>query len=234
MPSPLRFILLNDLHYLDPACATHFSRIIPSINALRPTFVMLLGDLVEHASLPAFRRVQKLLTQFNCPVHTVPGNHDYHPTLGRTPYDIVFPNSANYVFTYANFQFLALDTCTGTAYQNVRVRLDTLTALRTLLPALNPTLPTVLFTHFPLSRAVPYSLRNPATLLALLSKHRLRATFGGHFHGRTLHHYHGIPLHTSPCIARSRQNHDGTTQKGYLLCTATVKSIHTRFIAVNG
>jgi hypothetical protein len=60
----------------------------------------------------------------------------------------------------------------------------------------------------------------------------LVAVFSGHFHGFTSRQSGLTTLTTNRCCAISRNNHDGTTAKGYFLCTAKDGQIQRQFVEV--
>lgn len=58
------------------------------------------------------------------------------------------------------------------------------------------------------------------------------AVFNGHFHGFTENRHGGAVITTNRCCSISRGNHDGTTEKGYFLCTARDGAIRRKFVEV--
>ena len=69
----------------------------------------------------------------------------------------------------------------------------------------------------------------------LLERYRafnLVAVFNGHFHGSTERRAGRTTLTTNRCCAISRNNHAGSTEKGYFLCTATDGQIGREFVEV--
>jgi hypothetical protein len=60
----------------------------------------------------------------------------------------------------------------------------------------------------------------------------LVAVFDGHYHGFTERHAGRTVLTTNRCCAISRNNHDGTPEKGYFLCTALDGQIQRQFVEV--
>jgi hypothetical protein len=75
----------------------------------------------------------------------------------------------------------------------------------------------VLCTHFPLAADVKMCPLNAEAVLSRFTGHNLRGVFGGHYHGRTSTPHGDIRLVTNACVARVRDNHDGTPEKGYLV-----------------
>jgi calcineurin-like phosphoesterase family protein len=230
--SLIRFVVLNDLHYMDKDCIAHLRGVVAKVNGLQPDFVMVLGDFVEHASLRTLRTVKLIFKNLNCPWFGVPGNHDYHAKRGRRAYDAVFPQATNYLFACGDFQFLAIDTCVGTAWKDVACGSETLASIKKLARRLNSERPTVLFTHFPLAKGVKYCLTNAEAILELFEKQRLIAVFGGHFHGTTRRRLGKTALYTCVGVARARENHDGTAGKGFLFCQGKAGRVKATFVPV--
>lgn len=73
---------------------------------------------------------------------------------------------------------------------------------------------------------------NADALLTRLLEFNLVAVFDGHFHGFTERVVGRTVLTTNRCCAISRDNHDGTKEKGYFLCTASAGGIQREFVEV--
>ena len=59
---------------------------------------------------------------------------------------------------------------------------------------------------------------NADALLARFDGYNLRATFSGHWHGYAERHFEHAAVTNSRCGSWWRKNHDGSPEKGYLLC----------------
>ncbi len=162
-------------------------------------------------------------------VLAVPGNHD-HRTSDRKPYEQAFPHSTNQHFDHKGWQFVGLDTCDGQKYENVAVQQTTLDYLDKLLPKLDRSRPTVVFTHFPVNSKTKYCLTNAEPLLARFKEHNLAATYGGHFHGFTEGKFGDTILTTNRCCSLKRNNHDGTKEKGYFVVEARDGKLTREFV----
>ncbi len=133
------------------------------------------------------------------------------------------PTLRNYFFIYRGWQFLALDTTDGSGYQDVPLTAETHRFAARCAADLDPRLPTILFTHFPLHPSVKYSLADGFALLKILSPLNLRIVFSGHFHGLT--EFSAPPpfpphlkLLTNRCCSPTRELHEETNLRGYFLC----------------
>ena len=103
------------------------------------------------------------------------------------------------------------------------------------LPTLDPLAPTVLATHFPLSSAIRSCPLNADAVLARFIGHNLRGVFGGHYHARTSAPRGDIHLITNACVARVRDNHDKTPEKGYLVVDGDANGrLKTSFVQFTG
>jgi 3',5'-cyclic AMP phosphodiesterase CpdA len=192
----------------------------------------MVGDLAEHGTSSELGPMRDILHSLRMDFHAVIGNHDYRSDTDRSVWDRIFPGSLNHQFEHRGWQIVGLDSSDGTRWQNTRVQPGTLNWLDGQLPKLNPAAPTVLFTHFPLGALVPMRPLNADDLLARFQEFNLVAVFDGHFHGFTERKSGRTTLTTNRCCAISRDNHDGTPEKGYFLCAAKDGQIQRRFIEV--
>ena len=228
------FVVLNDAHYRSPQCGPWFERVASSIKSLhaKPEFCLMVGDLAEHGTAAELGAMRDALRSFGLPFHTVIGNHDYVAPTDRQPYDTLFPGRLNYHFEHRGWRFIGLDTTEGTKYEKTYIQPPTFQWLDDTLPKLDRAQPTVVFTHFPLGDGVRMRPLNADALLTRLLEFNLVAVFDGHFHGFTERVVGRTVLTTNRCCAISRDNHDGTKEKGYFLCTASAGGIQREFVEV--
>ncbi|HWI58296.1 MAG TPA: metallophosphoesterase [Bacillota bacterium] len=229
-----RFIAINDTHFQSPQCPAWFEQVRASVRTLepKPEFCLMIGDLSEHGTRAELGAMQAVLRSLDMPHHVVIGNHDYGSDTARSAWDELFPHSLNYHFEHRGWRFLGLDSTQGREWQKTRVQSTTLKWLDDQLPKLNPTEPTVVFTHFPLGQEVSTRPSNADELLARFKHFNLAAALNGHFHGFTERRCGPTVLTTNRCCAISRNNHDRTSEKGYFLCTAQAGQIQRQFIEV--
>lgn len=240
MPDPsFSFLCVSDLHCLDVECADWLNRqVVPSMRETVRTastpidFCLVLGDLAENATDEEFAMARDALQRIGVPLYPVPGNHDYTADDKRETFDRLFPGSVNYAFTHKGWQFIGLDTTDGRRYDGTAVPDATLRWLDEHVPALDPGLPTVVFTHFPLAASVRYCPTNAGSLLDRLHGLNLRAVLSGHFHGTTSVPFGQAVLTTGPCCALKRNNHDRSPAKGYCVWTARGATPTHRFVEV--
>ena len=227
-----RFVVVNDLHYIDSGCGQWLGGVMTRIKAEKPDFCFVAGDLTEHGREEHLKAVREVLEQTGVPYHVVIGNHDYATHTDRAPYEAVFPNQLNYVFEHKSWQFVALDTSEGTQYQDTRVQPATLRWVDEHAGKLNRRKPTVIVTHFPLGPGVQYRPLNADELLEKFVDVNVRAIFSGHFHGFTERVLKDAILTTNRCCALKRNNHDKTTEKGFFVCDAKGQHVLRSFLQV--
>lgn len=215
------FVVANDFHHHEPACDAWFEKLFRQIGAHRGVELCFgLGDLAHRGTRESFLAIRRLSALAGVPFHVTPGNHDCDVTKDTSLFSEVFPNSLNYAFTHRGWQFVVIDSTTGTAYKETRVTDVSLAWLDRQLADLDRSAPTVLLTHFPLAAAAKYCVANAEEVLARFTSLNLRATLSGHFHSRTRFERGVAELVTNVCCSRVAGNHDGTTEKGYWLCHA--------------
>jgi 3',5'-cyclic AMP phosphodiesterase CpdA len=227
-----RFIQVNDVHCHTPACAAWLVRVTTSMRERKPAFVLLCGDLTEAGGAERMEQVKTAFAGIGAPVHAVPGNHDYLAPDDRSAYDRVFPGSLNHAFDHGGWHFAGLDTTEGQKYTGTTISAATLDWAKAHARETDPSVPLVLFTHFPLGAGMPMRPVNADDLLAPFLQHNLQAVFCGHHHGFTESNERGVSITTNRCCAISRQNHDGSVDKGYFLCTAGPRGLYRSFVRV--
>src|SRR5262245_26249116 len=133
-----RFVVVNDLHYMSEECGVWLRRAVASINAKKPEFCIVAGDLTDHGTEDEMEKVREILKEIAVPMHVVIGNHDYTTLNERGAYEKAFPDQINYSFEHNGWQFVGLDTTEGTRYDKTNVPDATLNWLDKELPKLQP------------------------------------------------------------------------------------------------
>lgn len=231
------FLVLNDLHHTADECTTWLTQVVAQLKQLHPSaeLALVLGDLTDLGTESSHVAVRETLATWGRRFHVQIGNHDYLTPTDRAAYERVFPNSLNYTFRYRGWQFVGVDTTEGQKYEKTQVQPATMSWLDENLKQLETERPTVLFTHFPLAADVQYTPQNANALLEKFRPFNLRAVFGGHYHALTERRdARGVALTTNRCCARLRGNHDGSKEKGYLLCTTQAGTVRHQFVEFRG
>jgi DNA repair exonuclease SbcCD nuclease subunit len=225
------FFIINDLHYLTPECGKWLEKVVASMKAqkAKPEFCVIAGDLSDKGLAADYVIVRDIFKTLEMPVHVIPGNHDYVKGKDKRPYLEVFPNKLNYTFDHKGWQFVLLDSTDGTA-ATVAVQKPTLDYVDAALPKLDKSKPTLLVTHFPMGPGVKMRATNADDLLDRFKPYNLAGVFGGHYHAFTETTLRDIPIKTNRCCSLKRQNHDGTKEKGYFLCSAKDGKVTPTFV----
>ncbi|MCY3024249.1 MAG: metallophosphoesterase [Planctomycetota bacterium] len=229
-----RFVVVNDLHYVDAACGRWLETVIARMKADQdqPAFCLLAGDLANDGTREQLAGVRDVFKTLGVPVCAVIGNHDWLGFDDRKPYEELFQKQLSYHFDHDGWLLLGLDTTDGQHWAKTAVQKPTLDWLDETLPKLDKKRPMIVFTHFPLGAGVQYRPANADDVLARFKEHNLRAVFCGHFHGFTERKVGDAVLTTNRCCALKRGNHDGTKEKGYFLCHVKDGNVERKFVEI--
>lgn len=229
-----RFVVINDAHFQSPQCPAWFDCVSASVRSQdpKPEFCLMVGDLADHGKESELGPMRDVLRSLSMPFHVVIGNHDYVSDSDRSIWDKIFPDRLNHQIEHRGWRFVGLDSTQGTKASSTRIQSDTLSWLDTHRTKWDHAQPTVVFTHFPLGAGVPMRPLNADDALTRFKEFNLVAVFNGHHHGFTERKSSRATFTTNKCCAISRENHDGTKEKGYFLCTAKDSDIQREFIEV--
>ncbi len=228
------FVALNDAHYSSPQCSQFFERVTASMKShvVKPEFCLMIGDLAEHGTERELGGMRDVLRGFGMPFHAVIGNHDYSSQTDRSSWDRSFARSLNHHFEHRGWNIVGLDSSEGLKYQDTSIQPTTLGWLDDNLRKLDKKLPTILFTHFPLGPGARYRPKNADELLERFKDFNIVSVLNGHFHSFTEKIVGQTVFTTNKCCSISRNNHDGTKEKGYFLCHAKEGRMVREFIEV--
>ena len=224
------FIVVNDTHYLDDDCGEWLRHVVAQMKAERPAFCLHLGDLVERCTRANLNAVKAIFSELGVPTYFEIGNHDYGGGDNRSTYEELFPNRINYHFTHEQWRFVGLDSTDGQRWEKTSIPDTTLRWVDEHIAGFDREQPMALFTHFPLGEGVAFRPANADLLLERFRNHNLQAIWSGHFHGHTARTRGAALLTTGRCCALKRDNHDGTAEKGFVVCTARDGRITQRFV----
>ncbi|HYZ86687.1 MAG TPA: metallophosphoesterase [Bryobacteraceae bacterium] len=183
-PGDFTFVHLTDTHIQPEQRAAEGCRAcFRQVNAVKPEFILIGGDLVfDAADVPPqrakvvydlYRESVKLI---EAPTHAVIGNHDVFcvttksggtpdtPGYGKRMFED-HVGKRYYSFTHKGWQFLALDSIHLTSNDRFigRIDDDQLTWLKNTLAAVDRTTPLVVLTHIPLVTGFLHFASSPAT-----------------------------------------------------------------------
>lgn len=220
--SSLRIAVLNDLHHDSPDCDGWFRGVAASVSELNPDICVLAGDLANKGLEASLIAVREIFSAVGCPICAVPGNHDCDVTGDTSLYAKVFPGQLNYSIHISGWQLIFLDTTDGVAWKETQIAEQTLDWLSDSVSTMDDTMPTLVFSHFPLSSSIHMAPLNVDRVWQILAPLSVRAAFCGHFHGQ--HTVIRPPLVTTNiCCARPgvRGNFDDDPRKGFWDINAT-------------
>lgn len=227
------FVVLSDLHYREARCAQWTAAVVAHLSQLRPrpAFCVLAGDLTEDGTPGQLTAVKRAFSGLPFPVHALPGNHDCDLEGSFENYRAVYGPTLNYRFSVAGREFLVLDSTEGRKVYRARVSRESLDWLDGQLAGLPRERPLTLFTHLPFGKNWLRPV-NADAVIRLFAHHRLDGVFSGHWHGLTQTRRESTLLVTGRCASRWRRNHDGSDEKGYLLCEVRSGRLSYRFVSV--
>ncbi|MBI2432234.1 MAG: metallophosphoesterase [Candidatus Hydrogenedentes bacterium] len=179
---------------------------------------------------------QQSLDKLTRPYFCVPGNHDVTPGSENiyANYEQAFGDRQWEKDNLARWMFLGLDTCEGTA-SDVTVSPDRIEWLQQQLKKIGKDRPIALATHHPFNPSTKaYRVRNAEELLGLFAGHNLKLVMSGHFHGNQVEERDGVLFTTTACCSSTRDNHDGTAEKGFRLFHVDAESITHEFVVTAG
>jgi len=225
-----RFLVINDTHCTSQECGRYLEGVVAQMKGEQSEFCLHAGDLTDKADRPYFEAVKDIFGPLPGTMYPVIGNHDYLTQTDRKSYTQTYPLRFNYYFRHRGWQFVGLDPSEGQHSEKTTIHPATFQWLDDYLPRLNQKKPTIIFTHFPLGAGVPYRPLNADALLDRFREFNLQAVFSGHYHGFTERKAGAVVLTTNRCCSLKRNNHDGTKEKGYFVCTAQDGRIDRSFV----
>ncbi len=230
----LKFATLSDLHIVDSRGAGLVGRAVNAINNDKAVdFVVVLGDLTEHGTLPQMNIAARALGRLEKPYFCVPGEHDLNDGI-EDPYEFyrrVFKKT-QWRTGDEGWIVLGLDTCGGTAEHPI-VAEENVEWLRKELSHTDKKKPLALMAHHPLSPGTKgIRLENADEILALFSEHNLKLVASGHYHGNEVEEHDGVLFTSTACCSGVANNDDGTEEKGFRIYTLENSLVQHEFVAV--
>ncbi len=247
------FALLSDLHLGRGDGKVQFPKnVIPRVNALKPSFVLIGGDIsFQEGVIEDILAMQRL---FEAPVYHAIGNHEMmmdrlHPK--RAFQRLLGPTY--YSFTCGRVHYVMLDGCTPapyrTGWQNVVGFIDDV-QLRWLeedLARVAPGHSVVAFIHIPIvsqyserrgigpKEEPAWEIMNDDKVVDLLAKHKVKVVFQGHMHENEHIHCRGIRFIETASVSGAwwaGDNVDGSPQ-GFRLVTCEGAEVSSAWVATD-
>ncbi|MBX7255910.1 MAG: metallophosphoesterase [Candidatus Hydrogenedentes bacterium] len=233
-PGRVTFAAINDIHVLDSRSISIVVRAAEMINATdKVRFTVALGDLASDGQLGELSLAYDALSRLEKPWFAIPGNHDVN--MGAK--DILnnyrkFFGEPDHRQEDEGWLFIGIDSCNENK-SDVAIRPDQIDWLKKQLKHTNGKRPIALFTHHPFNpNTKAYRVQNADEVLGLFSEHNLKLVASGHFHGNQEETRDGILFTTTACCSSTRDNHDGTTSKGFRLFHLDKDSVTTEYVEV--
>lgn len=218
-----------------------FTLAVKQINAMKPDFVVICGDLVQGPDDKSFADFNAIKAGFKLPCHCAPGNHDvrnqptaeslrrYREKIGR---DYFAFEHKGYTFVVANTQLWKAPLAGESEKHDAWFR-------KTLETARSKNSPVVVVVHYPLfvkspdEKEIYYNLplAKRKELLDLCEKNGVVAFLAGHTHKLIVKDYKGIQMVNGETTSR---NFDKRPM-GFRLWKADGKEgLSHRFVALEG
>jgi len=233
-PGKLTFAVIGDIHVLDARSTSIVNKAMASINGnTNVRFTVMCGDIATDGNWSEFKLAKSSLDRLSRPYFAVPGNHDVCMKAKdiyanyRKHFD-----DADWHAENEGWLFMGIDS-TNEAKSDVTIRPDQIEWIQNQLKKTNAKRPIALFCHHPFNpNSKAYRVQNADEVLGLFSGHNLKLVAAGHFHGNQEETREGVLFTTTACCSSTRDNHDGTTSKGYRLFHVENETITTEYVEV--
>ena len=179
-----------------------FKQAVKQINALKPDFVLICGDLVHIADEKSFADFNKINAGFTVPCYCVAGNHDVggKPTRKSLQYYHKIVGKDYYSFEHKGYAFVIVNTQLWRTLVKGEAEKQDKWLKATLDAASKKKQPIFIVGHYPLflkDSAEDYGdfdlpIETRKKLLTLFEKRNVVAVLGGHTHRLIIKDYKGI------------------------------------------
>lgn len=190
-----------------------FRQAVKQINARRPDFVVICGDLVNGARASSFRDLKAVKSGFGVPCYCAPGNHDVanHPTAATLNRYRKAMGRDYFAFDHKGCTFIILDTQLWKAPVAGESEKQEAWLKETLRRTNRAHRPVFIVQHYPLFEKTPdepetyYNLPEPKRqeLLQLFERSGVVAILAGHTHTTSRRSFQGIQMVTSETTSRN-------------------------------
>ena len=181
-----------------------FKQAVKQVNALKPDFVLICGDLVDNANEKSFADLNNIKAGFTMPCYCAPGNHDVgnEPTLESLKYYRKAVGKDFYSFEHKGCTFVIVNTQLWKAPVQGESEKHEGWFKATLKAASEKKHRIFIVGHHPLFIKKPdedeeymnLPLEKRKELLGLFEKRNVVAVLGGHTHKLIINNYKGIQL----------------------------------------
>jgi 3',5'-cyclic AMP phosphodiesterase CpdA len=181
-----------------------FKQAVSQINALKPDFVVICGDLVDKADDKSFADFNEIKAGLAVPCYCVAGNHDIgnNPTPESLEYYRNVVGKDYYSFEHKGYTFVVVNTSLWKVRVNGESEEHDAWFKETLKAASEKRSPVFVVAHYPLYITEPdegedyfnLPVDKRGELLALFEQHGVVAVLAGHTHRTIVNDYKGIQL----------------------------------------
>jgi len=228
------FAAINDMHVTDTASAALLEKAVAHINAdARIRFVAALGDMATMGQTEELAAAKTSLDRLKPRYFAVPGNHDVamQPDNPFGNYRSVL-GDPHWVHEDGGWAFIGFNSC-ELALSDVTVSPEEVAWLKEQAARVDAKRPIAIFCHHPLNpNTRQYRIRNADDILAVFAGRALKLAAAGHWHGNQVEEQEGVLFTTTACCSTTRNNFDGTSEKGYRLFHLTGGTAATEFVPV--
>lgn len=225
---------INDIHITDAASTALLDKAVARINADgRIRFVAALGDMATIGKIEELTLAKASLDRLKPRCFVVPGNHDVamQPDNPFDNYRSVF-GDLHWVHEDGGWTFIGFNSC-ELAMSDVTVSPEEIAWLKEQAARIEAQRPVAIFCHHPLNpHTRQYRIKNADEVLAVFEGRALKLAAAGHWHGNQVEEQGGVLFTTTACCTATRDNFDGTSEKGYRLFHLTGRTVATEFVPV--
>ena len=174
-----RFSIIGDR--TGEAKAGVYEQVWKEVNALRPDFVINVGDVIQGGNDATadreWRDVEAVWRRYRYPLYFTPGNHDIWSAESEKLYEKYTGRPPFYSFNYQDAHFTILDNSRTQNLSDEQTRF-----LERDLEENRGRDPKFVFFHRPEVWLIPLKFQSPFTLHNVLAKYHVTAVFSGHTH----------------------------------------------------
>lgn len=218
-----------------------FSLAVKQINAMKPDFVVICGDLVQTANDKSFKDFNRIRAGFKLPCHCAAGNHDvsnnptaetlrrYRETIGKDYYSV---EHKGYTLVIANTQLWKAPLAGESEKHDAWFK-------KTLETAKSQESPVIVVVHYPLflkspdEKEIYYNLPIPKRkeLLELCVRNGVVGFLAGHTHRHIANEYMGMQMVNGETTSK---NFDRRPMGFRLWNVSDQRELRHRFVPLKG
>ena len=116
-----KFIVVNDLHYMDDECGHWLEGVVDQMKTNAAELCLIVGDVADDGKREHLGAAREIFRRLGIPIYPAIGNHDFITQTDCRAYLDAFPDRLNYSFEHRGWQFVGLDSSEGQHYQNTEV-----------------------------------------------------------------------------------------------------------------